>query len=261
MSTDPVGARVAVVTGGGRGIGRALARRLAADGLVTVVSSRTRSDLDTVVGEIEGSGGSALAVVADASDRDGARLPIREAVRRFGRVDVVVNNVGGAVGGDHDPFTGNDDAFEKTLVLSLTSAFWTTREALPHMRERGWGRVISIGSGAARSSTPGGRLGYTAAKHGLVGFTRQLASNAAPFGITVNCVCPGWTNTSLVDWEQIARRAGITVEAAQRIATDANAQRRILEPEELAGMVSLLASDEGAGITGQVIGVDGGYGI
>lgn len=189
-ATGPTGhrLRVAVVTGGGRGIGRALALRLGRDGFAVAVSSRTPADLNAVVREIEGCGGSALAVAADARDREGAREPVRAAVGRFGRADVIVNNVGGAAGGDHDPFTGTDEAFENTVALSLTSAYWTTREALPHMRDRGWGRVINIGSGAARSSTPGGRLGYTAAKHGLAG-------------------------------------------------------------------------DEGAGITGQVIGVDGGYGI
>jgi NAD(P)-dependent dehydrogenase (short-subunit alcohol dehydrogenase family) len=253
--------RVAVVTGGGRGIGRAIARRLAADGAAVVVSSRTRTDLDAVVSDVERTGGRALAVVADATDRADARRPVQEAVASFGRVDILVNNVGGVVGRDHDPFTGTDDAFERTLTLNLTSAWWTTREALPHLRAQAWGRVVNIGSGSSKSSAPGSRLAYTTAKHGLVGFTRQLARLAAPYGITANCVCPGWTNTSLVDWDAIAARQGMTLEEAQADALGANLQHRILEPEELTGMVSLLASDEGAGITGQVISVDGGYGV
>jgi NAD(P)-dependent dehydrogenase (short-subunit alcohol dehydrogenase family) len=251
--------RVAVVTGGGRGIGRAIARRFGLDGVVVVVSSRTRSDLDAVVNEIEKAGGTALAVVADASDRDDARAPVREAIAQLGRIDILVNNVGGSVGADHDPFTGSDETFERTLTLNLTSAWWTTRDALPHMQEQRWGRVINIGSGASKVGTPGGRPAYTAAKHGLIGLTRQLAHAAAPFGITVNCVCPGWTNTSLVDWDAVARRQGITVAEAQAVALASNVQHRILEPEELTGMISLLAGDEGAGITGQVISVDGGY--
>ena len=121
--------------------------------------------------------------------------------------------------------------------------------------------MINIGSGASKSGVPDGRIAYTAAKHGLVGFTRQLARAVAAHGITVNCVCPGWTNTSLVDWAAIARRQGVDVDTAQAVALAANAQHRILEPEELTGMVSLLVSKEGAGITGQVISVDGGYGI
>ena len=253
--------RVAVVTGGGRGIGRAVALRLAREGLVVVVSSRTRSDLDAVVAEIEAGGGRGLAVVADALDRDEARRPVTEAIEVFGRVDVLVNNIGGSIGRDHDPFTMDDDTFERTLTMNLTSAWWTTRAAIGGMRDRGWGRVVMIGSGAARSSTPGGRLGYTAGKHGLVGLTRQLAEATAPHGITVNCVCPGWTNTSMVDWEAIAARQGVSVAEAQAGALAANVQHRILEPEELAGMICLLVGDDGGGITGQVIGVDGGYGI
>lgn len=253
--------RVAVVTGGGRGIGRAIARRLAAGGTAVVVSSRTQADLDAVVVEAEALGARGLAVVADALDRDDARRPVRAAIDTFGRVDIVVNNVGGAVGRDHDPFAADDDAFERTITMNLTSAWWTTSVALPGMRDRGWGRVVMIGSGAARASTPGGRLGYTAGKHGLVGLTRQLAEATARHGITVNCVCPGWTNTSMIDWDAIARRQGVSLEAAQAVALASNAQHRILEPEEITGMVALLVGDDGAGITGQVIGVDGGYGI
>lgn len=250
-----------MVTGAGRGIGRAIAVRLAADGMTVVVAARTSADLTAVVTAIEEHGGHGLAVVADASTREAARAPVTEAIERFGRVDVVVNNVGGSTRGNHDPFDGDEHAFEDTLLLNLTSAYWTTRAALGSMRDRGWGRIVNIGSGAATHSTPGGALGYTSAKHGLVGFTRQLAHHAAPHGITVNCVCPGWTNTSLIDWDSVARRRNVTVEEAQAVALAANAQHRILEPEELTPMISLLVSNAGAAITGQVIGVDGGYGI
>jgi len=250
--------RVAVVTGGGRGIGRAIALRYAREGATVVISSRTQSDLDAVVARIADQGGApALAVVADASDRDDARRPVVEAVERLGRVDVLVNNVGGTVGRHHDPFTGDDESFERTLTLNLTSAWWTTREALPGMRERGFGRVISIGSGASKHAAAS--LSYTTAKHALVGFTKQLAQTAGRTGITVNLLCPGWTNTSLLDFEAVARRRGTSVEDAIEAAESENAQHRVLEPEELTGMATLLASDDGAGITGQVISVDGGY--
>jgi NAD(P)-dependent dehydrogenase (short-subunit alcohol dehydrogenase family) len=249
---------VAVVTGGGRGIGRAIALRYAREGATVVLSSRTRSDLDAVVAQIADEGGAAaVAVVADASDRDDARRPVREAIEQFGRVDILVNNVGGSVGRHHDPFTGDDESFERTLVLNLTSAWWTTREALPGMRERGFGRVISIGSGASKRAAAS--LAYTTAKHGLVGFTKQLAQTTGRTGITVNLLCPGWTNTSLLDFEKVAKRAGTSVDEAVESAEAESAQHRVLEPEELTGMAALLASDEGAGITGQVISVDGGY--
>jgi NAD(P)-dependent dehydrogenase (short-subunit alcohol dehydrogenase family) len=250
--------RVAVVTGGGRGIGRAIALRFAREGATVVVSSRTQSDLDAVVARIADDGGAAaLAVVADASDRDDARRPVTDGEAAFGRVDVLVNNVGGSVGRGHDPFAGDDASFEDTLVLNLTSAFWTTRAALPGMRDRGFGRVISIGSGASKRAA--GTVGYTTAKHGLIGMTKQLAVAAGDHGITVNLLCPGWTNTSLLDFEKVAQRAGTSVDEAMARAHADNAQHRVLEPEELTGMATLLASDEGGGITGQVISVDGGY--
>jgi NAD(P)-dependent dehydrogenase (short-subunit alcohol dehydrogenase family) len=249
---------VAVVTGGGRGIGRAIALRYAREGATVVISSRTQSDLDAVVAQIARDGGApALAVVADASDRDDAHRPVTEALAQFDRVDVLVNNVGGSVGRHHDPFTGDDESFERTLALNLTSAWWTTRHALPGMRDRGFGRVINIGSGASKHAASS--LSYTTAKHGLVGFTKQLAQATGRAGITVNLLCPGWTNTSLLDFEAVARRAGTTVEEAIEAAQSESAQHRVLEPDELTGMATLLASDDGGGITGQVISVDGGY--
>jgi NAD(P)-dependent dehydrogenase (short-subunit alcohol dehydrogenase family) len=229
--------------------------------MTVVISARTAGDLDAVVAEIEDGGGRGIAVVADALDRQDAKRPVLEAIERTGRVDVVVNNVGGVVGTDHDPFSGADTDFEQTLNMNLTSAWWTTHAALGQMREQQWGRIVFIGSGASKMSTAGGRLAYVAGKHGLVGLTRQLAREAAPHGITVNCVCPGFTNTSLIDWSAIAKRMGVSVTEAQGVAFDANVQRRILEPEELGGLVSLLVGDDGSGITGQLIGVDGGYGI
>ena len=117
------------------------------------------------------------------------------------------------------------------------------------MREQQHGRIISIGSGASKRAAAS--LAYTTAKHALVGFTRQLAQATGTEGITVNLLCPGWTNTSLLDLDDR------TLAKAER----ENAQRRVLEPEELAGMATLLASDDGAGVTGQVISVDGGYRI
>ena len=239
---------VAVITGGGRGIGRAIARRYAREGATVVISSRTATDLDAVLARIADDGGApGRAVVADASDRNDARRPVREALAAFGRVDILVNNVGGSVGKHHDPFTGDDASFEDTLTLNLTSAWWTTSVALPGMRDRGHGRIINIGSGASKRAAAS--LAYTTAKHALVGFTRQLAQLTGTTGITVNCLCPGWTNTSLLDLDEG------TLAKAERD----NAQRRVLEADELTGMATLLGSNEGAGITGQVISVDGGY--
>ena len=198
-----------------------------------------------------------LAVVADAMDREDARRPVREALERFGQVDILVNNVGGSARGSMDPFDADDDAFEKTLVLCLTSAWWTSTAALPGMREAGFGRIINIGSGAAKVT--GGSVPYTSGKHGLAGFTKQLAASVAGHGINVNLLCPGWTKTSLLDFSAIARRRGSTPEQEEARAAGESLQNRVLDADELAGMATLLAGPDGRGITGQVISVDGGY--
>ncbi len=251
--------KVAVITGGGRGIGQAIALRYAAEGATVVISSRTSSDLDDTLATAGLGADRGLAVVADAMDREDARRPVREAIDRFGRVDILVNNVGGVVGRAPDPFAGDDETFEQTLTLSLTSAWWTTSAALPSMRDQGGGRIISIGSGA--SKVTGGAVPYTTAKHALVGFTKELAKSAAPHGINVNLLCPGVTRTSLLNFDLIAKARGTTPEVEEvKFAADC-VQQRILEPEELTGMATLLASDDGRAITGQVLSVDGGYKI
>ena len=252
--------KIAVVTGGGRGIGRAIAQRFAEEGADIVISSRTQSDLDAVVGYAESLGRTGVAVVADSTTKEGAQAPVLAALERFGRVDALVNNVGGTIGRHHDPFVDDPDgSFERTLTFCLTSIYWTTQAALPAMRDAGGGRVISIGSGASKHAS--GTVAYTAAKHGLVGLTKQLAAAAAPHGINVNLLCPGWTNTSLVDWPSIAARRGVSIEEAQATAFADALQHRILEAEELSGMAVLLCAADGRGITGQVISVDGGYKI
>ncbi|MBW2499079.1 MAG: SDR family oxidoreductase [Deltaproteobacteria bacterium] len=252
MTAGRLAGRVAVVTGGSRGIGAALAAALSKEGARVVISGRTQATVEETAERIGG-----IAVVADASDAQSARAPVRRAIEELGRVDILVNNVGGAAGGNPDLFEGKDSAFEETLALNLTSAFWATRAAVGAMREAGYGRLINIGSGASRtaSSSPG----YTAAKHGLVGLTKQLAQDLARYGITANCICPGWTNTDLVDFERMAKARGTSTAEARAWAEAENAQQRILEPAELGPLAVLLSSPEAAGITGQVIGVDGGY--
>ncbi len=249
--------RVAVVTGGGRGIGRAIAHAFASEGATIVVSSRTQADLDAVVESARAVGVDGRAVVADATDRHSARLGVKTAVNDFGRIDILVNNAGGTIAGKHDPYSGDDETFEKNLAFNLTSAFWTATEALPHMRSAGYGRIINIGSGASRHAAS--TVAYTTAKHALVGLTRSLAAVTARDGITVNLMSPGWTNTTLVDWDRIAKSRGVSVEEAQQGARADSLQQRILEPEELGPMAVLLASPDGGGITGQMINVDGGY--
>jgi NAD(P)-dependent dehydrogenase (short-subunit alcohol dehydrogenase family) len=249
--------RIAVVTGAGRGIGRAIAERFVDEGATVVVSARTPDEIERVVERASGRGLRGLSIRTDATDPQGARAPVRAAVSEFGRIDVLVNNVGGARGLCLDPFECSDADFESAITLNLFSSWWASREALPTMRAHGWGRIVNVGSGASKVAS--GFVAYTAAKHGLVGLTKELAVKAGHYGITVNCLCPGWTQTSALNWDTVGRQKGITPEAARSLAAGQNAQNRILEPDELTGMATFLASPEGAGVTGQVISVDGGY--
>ena len=219
------------------------------------------AELERVVAEVRALGSDGLALTADALSRSETKAAIGRALAHFGRIDGLVNNAGGGTGWkrapDQDPEEHEDELFEANLKLNLTSAHFATRFALPAMRAQRFGRVITIGSGYAKRS--GGALAYTAAKHGLVGYTRALAAQVAGEGITVNCLCPGWTNTSLVDWNAIGRARGTDAAEARRFAESENLQQRVLEPDELGPMCTLLLSDDARGITGQVISVDGGY--
>ncbi len=254
---------VALVTGAGRGIGRGIALAYAREGARVVVSARTQGDLDALVGEIAAAGGEALALAADVSRGEEARGLVREAIRRYGRLDVLVNNAGGVVTprgpADHDPFAYADDAFAATLALNLMAAHWTGSVALPQMREQGYGRIINVGSGASKGVTPS-PISYHVAKHGLVGLTRALAAATASYGITVNCLCPGPTRTALyTSSHALMLEADGAVAHAAPEAVPPNLQERVLEPEEIAPMAVLLGSRGSGGITGQVISVDGGY--
>ena len=253
--------RVAWVTGGGRGIGRAIALGMAAEGADVAVSARSKGELDAVAAEIRALGRRALAVVADAMSLDDTLAAAHAIAEAFGAIDILVNNAGGGTGiPDGDSLTPAErDAalFAANVDLNLFSAYRASRAVTDGMVERGYGRIINIGSGYAKRS--GGGAAYTAAKHGLIGLTRAAAADVAKHGVTVNCLCPGWTNTQLVDLDAMARARGADVASVRASIEADNLQRRILEPEELAPMAVLLAAPESAGITGQVISVDGGY--
>jgi NAD(P)-dependent dehydrogenase (short-subunit alcohol dehydrogenase family) len=244
--------RTAIVTGGGRGIGRAIALGLAAEGATVAVIARSKDQLDSVVAEARSLGGDGIALVVDCTDGPALKRAVAEAHGDAG-LDILVNNVGGLIGTpeqltalDHD-----DDLFEQNIFLNLTTAYLASRAALPRMIEGGYGRVITISSGYGTHG--GGGIAYSSAKHGLVGLTHALAYQV-PSHITVNCLCPSWTNTAVLSWNGPEGPA-----AAAAKAKVLSVQGRVLEPEELAPMAVLLASPEGAGITGQVINVDGGY--
>ena len=257
--------KTAFVTGGGRGIGKAIALAYARAGADVAVSSRTRNELDAVVSEIEALGCKGLPVVADAMSYEDAVAAVKQVVDHFGALHILFNNAGGVAMPESADGLGaathEDQAFVDNIMLNMVSVQRMSREALPHMLKQGYGRIINIGSGYAKRG--GGLLAYTAAKHGVVGLTRAMATEIATQnqGVTINCLCPGWTNTSLLDWEVLGAAWGVDAATAEARAAADCVQNRIIEPEELGPMAVLLASEEAAAITGQVISVDGGFKI
>lgn len=250
----------ALITGGGRGIGRAIALAMADAGADVAVAARSRDELERVAGEIRERGRRGVAISMDVMSREQIAAGVDQAATKLGGLDVLVNNAGGVIAKNPahlDHLNHDARTFEDNLFLNLTQAFYATRAALPYMMKQKWGRIISIGSGYAKNG--GGPLAYSAAKRGLVGFTRSLAYASAPHGINVNVLCPGWTNTQLVDWNVLGAMMGTGADEAKRFAESQNIQRRIVEPEELGAMAAFLASDASGAVTGQVISVDGGF--
>jgi len=241
----------ALVTGGGRGIGRAIAERLARDGARVLVTGRTQAEIDEVAREIGG-----VAVRMDAKDRESVRAAI-EAVRAVGPVDVLVNNAGFAESVAFDRTT--DEIWDDLLEVNVTSAFALCRAFVPGMIERGFGRVINVASNAGLVGY-GYSVAYCASKHAMVGMTRALAVEIAKSPVTVNAVCPGWTRTRMGDeaTSRIAQKTGRSAEAAEKILANMSPQQRFAEPEEIAHVVAMLCAPEARSVHGQAIPIDGG---
>lgn len=248
---------VAFITGGGRGIGRATALAFAAAGAEVVVAARSPDQIASVAQEIERAGGRAAPAVCDVTSSASVSTAIEAAVKRFGPIDLLVNNAGFVEGA---PLVKLDEAlWHKTLAVNLTGAYLCTRAVLPAMIERRRGRVINIASIAARRG-----LAYTSAycasKHGLLGFTRAVALEVATRGITVNAICPGWVDTEMAAAavQRIVDKTGRTADEARRTLEEMNPMRRFIQPDEVAAVALFLASAGAAGITGQAYNVDGG---
>src|SRR5215469_7737319 len=251
--------KYALVTGGGRGIGRSIALALARAGADVAVAARTQAQLEAVAGEIRSLGRRAFAIAIDLTRRDHIEDRVKQAAEQLGGLDILVNNAGGSIGEGLkiDPVTHDPQTFEDCLFFNLTQVFYVTRAALPYMIKKNWGRILNTGSGSANRG--GAILAYTAAKHGLIGYTRSLAYAVARHGINVNVINPGWTNTSMVDWDRLAKAMNTSVEGAKQFAYGQRIQRRVVEPDELGPMAVLLCSDAGSAVTGQVVFVDGGF--
>jgi 3-hydroxybutyrate dehydrogenase len=244
--------RTALVTGGGRGIGAAVARRLAAAGARVVVTGRTEAEILALAGEVAG-----LALRADLGDRASLDAMLEDLAGAVGRVDILVNNAGIA---ESAPLARvSDESWDRIMEINATAPFRLCRALVPAMVEAGWGRVINIASNAGVS---GYRYttAYCASKHALVGMTRALAVDLAPTGVTINAVCPGWVDTRMVEdaTRRIADKTGRTADQARQALAAMSPQGRVLEPGEVAHLVAMLCSHEARGVHGQAIVIDGG---
>ncbi|WP_318207404.1 MULTISPECIES: 3-oxoacyl-ACP reductase FabG [unclassified Streptomyces] len=243
---------VAIVTGAGRGIGAATAKRLAADGAAVVALDLTEGDAADTVAGIRATGGRAMAVGCDVTDSGQVDAAIDRTVAEYGRLDVLVNNAG--VLRDNMLFMMSDDDWDTVVDVHLKGAFLCSRAAQRHMAGQGSGKIVNLSSVAADGNR--GQANYAAAKAGVQGLTRTLAIELGPYGINVNAIAPGFVATAMTD--QTARRTGADPEEFRRAAAARSPLRRVGSPEDIAAVVSFLASEDAAYVTGQTIHVDGG---
>ncbi|MGE8688207.1 MAG: SDR family NAD(P)-dependent oxidoreductase [Achromobacter sp.] len=252
----PLAGRHALVTGGARGIGLACARALLQRGARVTLLGRDGAALDAAADSLARLG-QVQAVSADIADDASVRAAFAQAESEFGPVLVLVNNAGQAVS---ERFDRTDTALWNAMIaVNLTGTFHCIQAALPGMLKEKWGRVINVASTAGLIGY-GYVSAYCAAKHGVVGLTRSLALETAQKGVTVNAVCPGYTETDIVRGavSNIVDKTGMTPEAARAKLAERNPQGRLVQPEEVAETVAWLALPASASINGQAIAVDGG---
>jgi NAD(P)-dependent dehydrogenase (short-subunit alcohol dehydrogenase family) len=249
--------RNAVVTGGGRGIGAAVARALVEAGARVVVSARSEVEIEATAASLREDGGEAWAVAADVSRPEAVRRLFEESTGHLGQIDILVNNAGFASSSRLTKIRLED--WERLFAVNVTGTFLCTQAFLPPMAERGWGRVVNVASIAGRMGAPY-ISAYVASKHAVVGFTRAVAMEYAATGVTVNAVGPGYVDTALVDRAvaNIAEKAGMEEEAARETLRSQSPQGRIYTPEEVAFLVVTLCDERAGGINAQCLVLDGG---
>ncbi len=247
--------RVSLVTGGGRGIGRAIALALAGPDTLVIVAGRTWNRLEETAREIDALGGRGLPVLMDVTDEDSVAAALRNVSDASAHVDVLVNNAGTGGG---EPIVGSNVARWREIVdTNLVGMYLVSRDTVPLMRPGG--RVVNLSSVLGRFGVPG-YTAYCASKHGVIGFTRALALELAPDLITVNAVCPGWVDTEMASegMRLGAEATGTTYEQFRERALGAVPIQRIIQPEEVAELVCFLASPAASAITGQTYNICGG---
>lgn len=251
--------QVAIITGAGRGIGRAIARRFAAEGAAIVAAARTAKEVDAVAAEIQKAGGKGMSVAADVSREDGCERIVKAAREKFGAIHILVNNAGifGPVKLAHEI---TPQEFDEVMAVNLRSAFLLTRMVLPDMIHHGSGNILNISSIAGKVAWPY-NAGYGPSKAGMLALTRCVAAEVARQGVRVNAICPGpvaETGMSKELGEKFAAVMGVSREEQLTQLTKGILQGRLQTVDEIAAAALFLVSDQARTITGQAINVDGG---
>ena len=249
--------RKALVTGASRGIGRAIAVRLAAEGAHVAAGVRSGADGEAVLGAMKAAGGEGIAVVLDVTDPASVATGVERAARPNRRLDILVNSAG--IGGV-TPLDGDarsDDGWTRLIEVNLTGTWRVCRAAHPFLADGG--RIVNLSSVTGRFGVAKNGA-YCAAKHGVIGLTRALALELAPRKITVNALCPGWVDTDMgrTGIGQVGRLLKVSPEEAFAAAGKMAPLGEVLKPEEIAALVAYLASDEARNVTGQALVIDGG---
>jgi NAD(P)-dependent dehydrogenase (short-subunit alcohol dehydrogenase family) len=253
----PLQGRHALVTGGGRGIGASIVRSLTSHGAKVSMLGRTAATLQALAGELQSLGAQTFCATADVSKRESVDAAFAAARAMFGPIEILINNAGQAISA---PITKRDDAlWERLLAINLSGTYFGIQAVLPEMIQGGFGRIVNVASTAGLTGYPY-VAAYCAAKHGVVGLTRAVAREVAVRNITVNAVCPGYTDTDLVR-EAAAKISAVTgrkIEDALQAMTKSNPQGRLIQPDEIANAVAWLCLPGSESVTGQSIVVAGG---
>ncbi|HBP89586.1 MAG TPA: SDR family NAD(P)-dependent oxidoreductase [Nitrospirales bacterium] len=249
--------QVALVTGGGVGIGRAVAQALVGHQVRVAICGRRPEVLERTAGDLAKVGGEVLSLPCDVTERVDVERTINEVVKKFGRLDILVNNAG--VSGRTPIHEPDETQWQNILQVNLTGSYLCSKVAVPHMLTHHSGRIVNVSSVLGRFGVAG-YLAYCTAKHGILGFTKALALELASQGITVNAICPTWVDTAMARQgiEETAATLGISPDKFREIAIGAIPIKRMVEANEIASLVVYLCSHAASGMTGQALNVCGG---